>query len=217
MKSVELTPYSTYEKEKKMDISILAPLIRMLERSLIVAGGILSIYLGYKLFVMGIDKSQGEAVAFGIELKNFGPGLFFAALGAIILVTTMRAAIKVSPDVKDPLSTGNLPATNITETHNPEKPTGSTAIFFGMEDTKRVANQWTDTAFFLETRQLLRRLDQGESTDDLMNLRNGLKTKLNSITMSKEEYARFLKLTNKLPLNEQEQKELTTLERKLFP
>ena len=40
-----------------------APLLRMLERSLIVAGGILAIYLGYRLFVLGIDKSQGSASA----------------------------------------------------------------------------------------------------------------------------------------------------------
>ena len=33
------------------------PLLRMVERCLIFAGGTLSIYLGYKLFVSGIDKS----------------------------------------------------------------------------------------------------------------------------------------------------------------
>ncbi len=33
------------------------PLLRMVERCLIVAGETLSIYLGYKLFVSGIDKS----------------------------------------------------------------------------------------------------------------------------------------------------------------
>ena len=48
-------------------------------------------------------------------------------------------------------------------------------------------------------------------------MRNGLKTKLDSITMSAEEYSRYQELTQKLPLGEQEQRELITLERKLFP
>lgn len=200
-----------------MDIAVLAPLLRMFERSLIVAGGILSIYLGYKLFVMGIDKSQGVASAFGIELKNFGPGLFFAALGAVILVTTMRAAIRVGHDTENALSAGKPGAAQQAEAQGIGTAAPSTALFFGMEDPNRLANQWTATAFFLETRALLRRLDKSESPDVLKDLRNGLKTKLESITMSAEEYHRYQALTQKLPLNEQEQKELLSLEKKLFP
>lgn len=200
-----------------MNTVFLTPLLRMLERSLIVVGGILAIYLGYKLFVLGIDKSQGAASAFGIELKNFGPGLFFAALGAVILVTTMRASIKVGPDTGAQTSEGTPPAAEVAQSqaHKPAAP--SSALFFGMEDPRRVANGWTETAFFLDTRQLLRRLDEGETPDRLMDLRNALKTKLDSITMSAEEYSRYQTLTQKLPLNEQEQRELIVFERKLFP
>jgi len=200
-----------------MNTVVLTPLLRMVERSLIVAGGILAIYLGYKLFVLGIDKSQGAASAFGVELKNFGPGLFFAALGAVILVTTMRAAIKVGPDAGARPLEGTPPAAEVVEAQTPKPAASSSALFFGMEDPRRVAKGWTETAFFLETRQLLRRLDEGETPDKLMDLRNVLKTKLDSITMSAEEYSRYQELTQKLPLDEQGQRELITLERKLFP
>ncbi len=200
-----------------MNIAVLAPILRMLERSLIVAGGILSIYFGYKLFVMGIDKAQGVASAFGVELKNFGPGLFFAALGAVILVTTMRAAIKVGYDANQTLVAGKSENAQTAQTPVAQPKGPSSALFFGLEDPKREANQWIDTAFYLEARQLLRRLDKGESTDDLKELREGLKTKLESITMSADEYRRYQELTQKVPLDEQEQKELMTFERKLFP
>lgn len=200
-----------------MNIAVLAPLLRMAERSLIVAGGILAIYLGYKLFVLGIDKSQGEASAFGVELKNFGPGLFFAALGAVILVTTMRAAIRVGPDAAALPPAGATQAAESIQAQSPSPATLSSAFFFGMEDPNRVANEWTETAFFLETRQLLRRLDEGEAPDKLTDLRDVLKNKLDSITMSVEEYSRFQELTRKLPLDPQEQRELIVLERKLFP
>lgn len=200
-----------------MNTAVLTPLLRMAERSLIVVGGILAIYLGYKLFVLGIDRSQGAASAFGVQLKNFGPGLFFAALGAVILVTTMRAAIKVGPDAGAWPPEGPSAAGEVTTAETPKPAASSPALFFGMEDPRRVAKGWTETAFFLETRQLLRRLDEMESPDKLMDLRNVLKAKLDSITMSVDEYSRYQELTQKLPLDEKEQTELMTLERKLFP
>jgi hypothetical protein len=186
----------------EMDMPTLAAVLRMLERSLIVAGGILSIYLGYKLFVLGIDKTQGEASAFGVELKNFGPGLFFAALGAVVLVTTMRASIKVG---------------NQRTNQNDANATGGNQIFVGLEDSSRSPNGWADTAFYLETKQLLQRIDAGESVEDLENLRTGLTTKLDSITMTDEEYALYQVLTGKVPLSLEEQKQLIILERKLVP
>ncbi len=191
-----------------MDVTTLAPVLRMVERSLIVAGGILSIYLGYKLFVLGVDKSQGQASAFGVELKNFGPGLFFAALGAVVLITTMRAAIKVGNDGSERI--GNL------EQRSPGA-AGSASVFFGLEDSKRVANRWADTAFYADTRTLLRRIDAGESVSKLQDLRGSLKSKLDSITMTNDEYKRYQALTAKVPLNQAEQSELLSLERKLVP
>lgn len=196
-----------------MDLTILAMSIRMMERSLIVIGGITSIYLGYKLFVLGIGNAQGEASAFGIKLKNFGPGLFFAALGAVVLITTMRASIRVGP--ADSINNQVAVSSGAIQQTKPVKK--SDPIFFGLEDTTRNSNKWTNTAFFLDTRQLLQRLENGEPVEKLADLRNALNTKLESITMSKEEYKRYQELTSKIPLNEAEQKELIYLEEKLFP
>ena len=194
-----------------MDMETLVPILRMVERSLIVAGGILSIYLGYKLFVLGIDKSQGQASAFGVELKNFGPGLFFAALGAVVLVTTMRAAISVGHDA--------APAADTVAARQTEgvPAAGGAPHFFGLEDPTRVADRWSDMHFFLETRQLLGRLDKGETAEALQDLRTSLGRKLETITMTRQEYARYQALTAKVPLSEDEQRELLVLEAKLVP
>lgn len=191
-----------------MSTAELTPLLRMMERSLIVVGGILAIYLGYKLFVLGIDKSQGEASAFGVSLKNFGPGLFFAALGAVVLVTTMNAAIRLGP-------AATAPERDLVKAE--EAAASGSVHFLGLEDPSRVDNEWTPTSFYLETRDLLRRLDKGEKVEELANLRSLLKNKLDAITMDAKEYARFQELTQKLPLSDEEQRELIVLEKKLFP
>ena len=189
-----------------MSSETVAVILRMLERSLIVAGGILAIYFGYRLFTLGIDKAQGEATAFGISLRNFGPGLFFAALGAVILVTSMRAAIRtgyVPPRVdKRPLA-----ATQ----------TSSTSFFFGIEDPKRELKRWSAKSFFIEARDLLRRIENKRPPEELETLRIELQKKLDSITMTDEDYQRYQHLTNKVPLTEEEEKELSMLEGKLFP
>ena len=184
---------------------------RMIERSLIVAGGILSIYLGYRLFTLGIDKSQGRASAFGIELRNFGPGLFFAGLGAFVLVTTMKASIQVgaTPDV--PAKDTALTATE-TAIGAP-----ATLLFFGIEDPERKAEKWSALSFFFDARDLLRRLESGQSAEALADIRKSIQGKLDSITMTPEEYQRFQMLTNKVPLSAGEQIDLQNLEGKLIP
>ena len=192
-----------------MELNTIAPLIRMAERSLIVMGGILSIYLGYKLFVLGIDKPQGGATIFGIELKNFGPGLFFAALGAVILVTTMKAAIRVDEKPSTSSASATVPAA--------ESSMASTTLFFGVEDPSRQMRKWAPLSFFSETRQILRRLDKGESADQMEEQRKILETKLESITMSEPEYERYQVLTGKVPLSENEQVDLLELQGRLVP
>lgn len=204
-----------------MDVNTLAPLIRMVERSLIVLGGILAIYLGYKLFVIGIDKPQGSASALGIELKNFGPGLFFAALGAVILVTTMKAAIRVDTGG----AVGRAPAAvSRTLEVSPAEPRAvpavseaPTQLFFGVEDPARHMRKWAPLSFFAETRELLKRLDDGEAAEQMVDQRSALATKLESITMSKDEYERYQVLTSKVPLSNSEQAELMELQAKLVP
>jgi hypothetical protein len=196
-----------------MDLAILATMARMMERSLIVIGGITSIYLGYKLFVLGIGNTQGEASAFGIELKNFGPGLFFAALGAVILVTTMRASIRVGP-TEMAAAESTVQQFAVGESQGAD---GTSAVFFGMEDVSRQNNTWTATSFYLDTRQLLHRLRKDEPLDKLTPLMDSLDSKLDAITMSESEYHRFQELTSKIPLGQAEQAELLKLEAKLFP
>lgn len=193
-----------------MTITNVAVILRMLERSLIVSGGILSIYLGYRLFVLGIDNTQGEAIAFGIELRNFGPGLFFAALGTVILVTSMGAAIRTRPELTNEV-TSEIQAGKAAEQH------AGGVVFFGIEDPSRSLKQWSATSFFLETRDLLRQLEQTIASDQLLDIRESLKNKLDSITMTQQEYERHQVLNNKVPLTAEEEKEFQKLESRLFP
>jgi hypothetical protein len=60
-------------------------------------GGIFCIYLGYRLFTKGIDKGPGKMtgsakwVKFG--LTGVGPGLFFMAFGALILIVALLVSV----------------------------------------------------------------------------------------------------------------------------
>jgi hypothetical protein len=62
--------------------------IRGVERCIIAIGAIFTIYLGYKLFVRGIGtgKLAAKMKFIDIVLSGSGPGLFFMAFGAIILL-----------------------------------------------------------------------------------------------------------------------------------
>lgn len=72
-------------------------ILRGTERIFIVLGGVLAIYLGYRLF--HVDKRrQGtlelEGKALTLKLSDVAPGVFFAALGACVLVTSMWQAVQ---------------------------------------------------------------------------------------------------------------------------
>jgi hypothetical protein len=66
---------------------------RGLERLVIVVGAIVFAYLGYRLFLAGIDKGPGKLEAqtrfYKFVFSGVGPGLFFMAFGAIVLVTAL--------------------------------------------------------------------------------------------------------------------------------
>lgn len=52
--------------------------------------GLISIYLGYKLFIKGIEGSSsfdGKMHKIKLSLRNASPGLFFALFGAFIVIT----------------------------------------------------------------------------------------------------------------------------------
>jgi hypothetical protein len=187
----------------------------MVERAIIVLGGILSIYLGYRLFMHGITAAQGSARAFGIELRDFGPGLFFAALGAYVLVRALAATIRSGTAPQQDLAESGSTAPEESAS-GVQTPLAAT-FFFGAEDPSRQLDKWSAKSFFLETRDLLRKMDSEDSTSELEPIQIGLKEKLESITMTTQEYQRYQLLTNKADHTPEEQREFLELEGKLFP
>jgi len=73
--------------------------IRMIERLLIVSGGIMCIYLGYRLFYKATPMVTGSGYIVlplaKIKFTNLLPGSCFALFGAGILVVAMMTQIKV--------------------------------------------------------------------------------------------------------------------------
>lgn len=62
---------------------------RAIERLLIASGGIFTIYLGFKLFLLGIESVQKLAVETGevkLRLLKVAPGTAFAIFGAALLI-----------------------------------------------------------------------------------------------------------------------------------
>jgi len=66
---------------------------RGIERWMVVLGGLIFGYLGYKLFIYGVDQGHGKLDAenklFKITFSGSGPGLFFMAFGALILMSSV--------------------------------------------------------------------------------------------------------------------------------
>ncbi len=60
-------------------------------------GGIFCVYLGYKLFTKGVQDHRGELKAkvrfVEILFTGVGPGLFFMAFGALVLMVALIAAL----------------------------------------------------------------------------------------------------------------------------
>lgn len=67
-----------------------AILLRGIERLLIALGAISFSWLGYRLFMFGHDKGRGhietDSKLVRIVFSGTGPGLFFMAFGAIIMI-----------------------------------------------------------------------------------------------------------------------------------
>jgi hypothetical protein len=78
--------------------NLLAPqVMRMVERIIVVCGGILCIYLGYLLFHIASLKQEGggkfRSVVFEFTATKVGPGVFFALFGAYILYGSLNHPI----------------------------------------------------------------------------------------------------------------------------
>lgn len=73
--------------------------MRMSERLIVVLGGILSILLGYRLFDKAniAHNAQGnfKTLAMEVGFNRVGPGVFFAVLGAGVLVYSLASPISV--------------------------------------------------------------------------------------------------------------------------
>jgi len=84
-----------------MDDNVVS-VLRMLERLLVVGFGGLAIYLGYKLFFHLPHQTDhaGKLTLPGMKivLSRVGPGIFFLAFGATILLHNLDSPIKVKTD-----------------------------------------------------------------------------------------------------------------------
>ena len=80
-------------------------MIRMLERLIAVIVGPLAIYFGYKLFLLlPFQKDSEGKIAlpgFSVIMSKVGPGIFFAAFGAIIVYQSITNEVIVTTDKGD--------------------------------------------------------------------------------------------------------------------
>lgn len=84
---------------------MVAVIIRSIERIFAVLSGILSIYLGYLLFLQIPNEvnSQGQVTLPGgtaIYLSRIGPGAFLALFGAIVVAISLTRPVKLDETKK---------------------------------------------------------------------------------------------------------------------
>jgi hypothetical protein len=77
-----------------------ADIMRMLERILVVGGGILAVYFAYRLFQIATLRDASDA-NFKTALVEFGlcrvaPAVFFAAFGAYVFYTALDKPVSLS-------------------------------------------------------------------------------------------------------------------------
>jgi hypothetical protein len=74
--------------------------LRMLERIIVVSGGVLSIVLGYRLFMIADLKNDGagefKSKVLSVRLTKLYPGVFFALFGAIVMGISLWKPIQIS-------------------------------------------------------------------------------------------------------------------------
>ena len=84
-----------------MDLILLAALMRALERLLAIGSGLLSIYLGFRLFLAlpEIEPGAGRIKLPGgisIYLTRVGPGVFFSLFGSVIIALSFYFGVTAS-------------------------------------------------------------------------------------------------------------------------
>ena len=80
-------------------------------RSLILIVGLLLAWMGYKLFLRGLVQPSGNLEIHGgknitVKLSKAAPGIFFALLGAVIIVYSITRIIQLSETVSPALPAG---------------------------------------------------------------------------------------------------------------
>lgn len=81
-----------------MDPLLLTIVMRAIERLLVVIGGGIAIYLGYRLFLAmpNVERGSGKVSLPGgvsIYLSRVGPGVFFSLFGAIVIGLSLHYGI----------------------------------------------------------------------------------------------------------------------------
>jgi hypothetical protein len=83
-------------------------MFRGIERLLIVIGGFIFAYLGYRLFLYGVESGNGkletESPLFKLTFSGSGPGLFFMAFGGLILINSIFSSATVDRESLQSLS-----------------------------------------------------------------------------------------------------------------
>jgi hypothetical protein len=92
--------------------------LRMLERIIVACGGVASIYLGYRLFVVAnltsVSGGTFKSKIFSMTLTKVGPGVFFALFGAYVLASNLSSQISYSTSaakLSDPAADERLKTT----------------------------------------------------------------------------------------------------------
>lgn len=91
-----------------MDAMILTIILRELERIIVVVSGALSVYLGYRLFLVNPerDESTGKFKLPGgisIYMTRVGPGVFFSLFGAAVIAFSLKEGIEYSENIASSL------------------------------------------------------------------------------------------------------------------
>ena len=84
--------------------------------------GLISVYMGYNLFVKGIWGQAGDLdTKFGdnkVVLKNAAPGTFFALFGSVIIIVTLSKGLEFNKYSKSE-HPSTAPTEEVIDTGNP--------------------------------------------------------------------------------------------------
>jgi hypothetical protein len=88
-----------------METDLIVVVMRSLEKIAAVAGGILAVWIGYKLFSLVPHRAEGEAKiafpgGFSLFATRVGPGVFFALFGTGLIAYTVTSPVSYEFDKK---------------------------------------------------------------------------------------------------------------------